>query len=249
LTAKTRHSLRERASFALKRPDLLSRRILGKDTDIHLDEVTPYLVGSPVILESGACDGTDTVKLAQRWPGAKIYSFEPVPELFAEVEQRTSHLAQVRRYQMALSDHTGTATLNVVGDPTDADAVRGLSSLIPRKTGNPYQPGTPVELWADFSRPIEVQAITMADWAHREGVDRIDFMWLDMEGMEMPVLKAAGPVLSTTKAIVMEVTREERYPSGCPLYEEIISWMKGQGFRPVIDRVMLWYGNILFVRS
>lgn len=234
---KTRHSLRERASFALRRPDLLSRRIRskgpGKAGEIHIDEVAPYLTGSPVILEAGACDGRDTVKLAQRWPGATIYTFEPVPGLFAEVERRTSHLAQVRRYPMALSDRTGSATFHVVGDANDEDSIRGLSSLLQR----PFA-----------SQPIAVQTITIADWAHGQGVDRIDFMWLDMEGMELPALKAAGPVLATTRAICMEVTREESYVSGCALYEEIVSWMNGQGFRIAIDRVMLWYGNILFVR-
>jgi 2-O-methyltransferase len=245
---KEHHSLRERASFALRRPDLLSRRILGKGSDIHLDEVAPYLTGSPVILEAGACDGTDTLKLAQRWPGASIYAFEPVPELFAEVERRTGHLRPVRRYPMALSDRTGSATLNVAGDPNDERSNRGMSSLFLRKTGNPEKSGMPAALWDYFSHPLEVQTITIADWAHGEGVERIDFMWLDMEGMEMPVLRAAGPVLATTRAICMEVTREERYPSGCALYDEIVAWMKGQGFRPAIDRVMQWYGNILFVR-
>ena len=248
MTPKTHHSLLERASFALRRPDLLSRRILGKGGDIHLDEVAPYLTDSPVILEAGACDGTDTVKFAQRWPGATIYAFEPVPELFAEVERRTSHLAQVRRYQMALSDSTGSAELNVLGDPTDESGSRGMSSLFLRKTGNPQKPGTPVTHWSYFTHPIEVQTMTIADWAHGEGIDQIDFMWLDMEGMELPALRAAGSLLETTRAIGMEVTREERYASGCPLYDEILSWMKGQGFRPAIDRVMQWYGNILFVR-
>ena len=92
-----------RASFALRRPDLLLRRINGKDLiEIDLDEVEPYVTGSPVILEAGARNGTDTVRFAQRWPGATIHTFEPVPELFAEVERRTSHLAQVRRYPVAL---------------------------------------------------------------------------------------------------------------------------------------------------
>lgn len=234
---KTRHSLWERASFALSRPDLLSRRIRGKDFNINLDEVAPYLTSSPVILEAGACDGADTVKFAQRWPSARIHTFEPVPELFAQVERRTSHLAQVRCYPMALSDHTGSATFQVVGDPDDESSNRGMSSLL-TQTDNPQI----------SSKPIAVKTITIADWAHAEGVDRIDFMWLDMEGMELPTLKAAGPALATTRAICMEVTREDRRAVGCALYEEVVSWMNGQGFRPAIDRVMLWFGNILFVR-
>ncbi len=229
--------LRSRASFALRRPDLLSRRLRVKTlSEIHLDEVAPYLTGSPVILEAGACDGTDTVKFAQRWPGATIHAFEPVPELFVEGERRTSDLAQVQRYPMALSDRTGSVEFYVVGDPNDESSNRGWSSLL-HLADNPQ----------DFSRSITIQTTTIADWAHGEGVDRIDFMWLDMQGMELPALKAAGPVLATTRAIHMEVNRKELY-EGCALYAEIVSWMNSQGFRPAIDRVGRWYGNILFLR-
>jgi hypothetical protein len=99
-----------------------------------------------------------------------------------------------------------------------------------------------------YSHDIEVQAATIADWAQAEGVDQIDFMWLDMEGTELPVLQAAGPVLGTVKAVCMEVGREDFYAGAAP-YREIISWMKDHGFRVAIDRVTLWFGNILFVRD
>ena len=73
-------------------------------------------------------------------------------------------------------------------------------------------------------------------------------MWLDMEGMELAALKAAGSVLGTVKAVCMEVSRDRHYV-GAPLYGEIIAWMREQGFRVAIDRVTLWFGNVLFVRD
>jgi FkbM family methyltransferase len=239
--AKTHHSLRERASFALRRPDLLWRIARTECArEIFLDEVAPYLTGSPVILEAGAFDGTDTVNFTERWPGATIYTFEPVPQLFTEVERRTSHLAQVRRYPMALSDRTGPATFHIFGNPNDESSPgRDSSSLLP--LDEVFAPQITI------SQPIEVQAITIADWARAENVDRIDFMWLDMQGMELPALKAAGPVLATTSAIHMGVHRVEFF-AGCALYDEIVSSMRSLGFHPAIDRVTLKFGNILFVR-
>jgi 2-O-methyltransferase len=233
----------ERASFAISRPDLLLRKIQGKDLiEIELHEIAPYLTDSPVILEAGACDGTDTVMFAKHWPDATIYAFEPIPELFAETERRTSHLPQVRRYPLALSERTGSATM-YVSEGEKGNENRGDSSSLL----------TPAEHLAEFpqvkfARSIVVQVMTIADWVRGEGAGRIDFMWLDMQGMELPALKAAGPVLATTRAICMEVARKELY-AGCAMYDEIISWMRGQGFRPAIDRVTLSSGNILFVRS
>lgn len=227
------------ASLAISKPDLVLRKLRGKEVvEIELHEIAPYLTDSPVILEAGACDGSDTTKFAQYWPGATIHAFEPIPELFAETERRTSHLSQVRCYPVALSELTGSATMHVSDGGNRGDS----SSLL--------DPAGHLAEYPEikFGRSIVVQTVTINDWVHAEGVDRIDFMWLDMQGMELPALKAAGPVLATTRAICMEVARKELY-AGCAMYGEIVSWMRGRGFRPAIDRVLTSWGNILFVRT
>lgn len=227
--------------FALRRPDILLRKLRGRDLiEISVDEIARYLPDDPVILEAGACDGTDTVRFAQRWPKAVIHSFEPVPALYAEASRRTGGLPGVRVYPLALSGRPGTAVMHVV-DP-GAGGNRGTSSLL--VTTQDY-PDIPADVRA---QEVEVTVTTMADWAKAEGVDRIDFIWLDMEGMELSALKSAGPLLDSVRAVCMEVSRERRH-EGTPLYDEVVSWMREQGFRPVIDRVTLWFGNILFARD
>ena len=241
MPAHIRHSRRQRAIFALRRPDMLWRKILGRDMiEIGVDEIAPYLPPDPVILEAGACDGTDTARFSQRWPGGVVHAFEPVPELCAEAKLRTAHLPGVRMYPLALSSRTGPMMMHVV-DPGPGSNRCTSSLLMHLQT-------SPDEQDPAYARDIEVQAATISDWAQAEGVDRIDFMWLDLEGMELSVLKAAGPVLATVKAVCMEVTREERH-AGTPLYGEVVAWMRNQGFRAAIDRVTLWFGNILFVRD
>lgn len=139
----------------------------------------------------------------------------------------------MRLHQLALSGDPGPVTMHVLDLP---GVSRGASSLLTRPPGLPAP-----------TRDIEVSAVTIAGWAEAEGVQRIDLMWLDMEGMELAALKAAGPVLGTVRAVCMEVSREQSRP-GAPCYPEVVSWMRAQGFQPVIDRVSLWFGNILFAR-
>lgn len=228
-----RHSHRERAAFALRRPDMAWRLLRGRDLiEISLDEIAPYLPPDLVILEAGACDGTDTGRMARYWPHAVIHSFEPVPALYAEAARCTTGLPGVRLYPLALSGEVGPVVIHVT-DPGPGGN-RGTSSLLASAVAGGAQDSV-------------VQAVTMADWAQAEAVTRIDFMWLDMEGMELAALKAAGPVLSTVRAVCMEVSREQRH-DGAPLYGEVVTWMAGQGFRVAIDRVTLWFGNMLFVR-
>jgi len=46
-----------------------------------VDIVAPYLPANPVIIEAGAFNGSDTIKLAKKWPQATIHAFEPVPAI------------------------------------------------------------------------------------------------------------------------------------------------------------------------
>jgi FkbM family methyltransferase len=238
--------LGERASFAVRRPDILWRKIRRQDfITIQLSEISPYLDDAPVILEAGACNGDDTVSFARHWPAARIHAFEPVPDLMTEVERRTSHLPQVRRYPLALADRTGTAVFHVSRDRDDGTQTRrnrGSSSLL--------VPAGPVLANSQmvFDRAITVQTTTIPDWARAENVGRVDFMWLDLQGMELATLRAAGPLLAATTALCLEVLRKEFYLN-CPTYDEVMPWMRDQGFTPVIDRVGLWFGNVLFVRD
>jgi FkbM family methyltransferase len=234
MAVHVRHSHRERAVFAVRHPRMLSRKLRSRDmTAISPAEIAPYLPACPVILEAGACDGTDTARFAAQWPGAVIHAFEPVPSLYAEAARRTAGLPGVRLHPLALSDRCGWAVMHAA-DP-GRGANRGTSSLLAHA-----QPPPGV---AD----VRVETVTIADWAAAQGVRRIDLMWLDMEGGELAALRAAGPVLATAAAVCMEVSREERH-AGAPLYGEVAAWMRDQGFRAAIDRVSLWFGNMLFTR-
>ena len=229
----------ERLLLAARRPDLAWRRLRGVEViGISLDEMAPYLGEHPVIVEAGAWNGSDTVRFAERWPDAEIHTFEPVPSSFALVEENTRHLPQVRRYPLALADRTEGRTMFV---SADAAGSHGSSSLL-AATGHLEEFPQ-----VDFPEQIDVQAVTLRDWAQTSGIERIDLLWLDLQGMELPVLQASPDVLARTRAVSLEVSRHELY-GGSGLYPEVIAWMKSQGFEPVIDRVLVAFGNMLFVK-
>jgi FkbM family methyltransferase len=230
----------ERVVLAARRPDLAWRRLRGLDViAIELDEIAPYISECPVIVEAGALNGSDTVRFAERWPDAEIHAFEPVPSSYALVEENTRHLRQVHRYPLALADTTEVRTMFISSDPSGS---HGSSSLL-RASGHLVE-------YPDvaFEEQIDVDAVTLRDWAATAGVGRIDLLWLDLQGMELPVLKASPGVLTRTRAVCMEVSRRELYRAS-PLYPEVVTWMKSQNFDVIIDRVLVGFGNVLFVRQ
>jgi FkbM family methyltransferase len=233
----------ERAARALRRPDLALRRLRsGADViEISVGEIAGLLPDVRTILEAGALNGGDTVDLANQWPHAIVHAFEPVPEAFAEVVSRTADLPNVRRYQLALADESGPRVLHVSADAQGGYRPDSSSLLTP--TGHLTEIPS-----VKFDEDITVDAVSLRDWAGQHGIDSIDLMWLDLQGMEIAVLRASTDVLAKTRAVVMEVSRREMY-AGTPLYPDVIRWMKSQGFRPVIDRVWALFGNILFLRD
>jgi FkbM family methyltransferase len=183
--------------------------------------VQPLLPLNPVIIECGGFDGRDTVLMASRWPKGKIYTFEPVPLLFKRIVKRTHRIPNIKAYPLALADKTGKMIF-FLSDYNNSGNPSGSSSLLPPKDHKEF------DQKVTFNGQIEVDAMTLDDWAAQEHVDHIDFMWLDMQGYELNMLKASK-LAKKVKVIYLEVIFIEAY-KGQPIYADIKKWMKENGF-------------------
>src|SRR5947209_511625 len=85
-----------------------------------------------------------------------------------------------------------------------------------------------------FDETISVDVTTIAVWAEQNRIDHIDGMWLDMQGYELAALQAAGPILETVTALVIEMSVTEIY-SGLPLWPEVRQWLSERGFKPEVE--------------
>lgn len=182
--------------------------------------ISQFLPENPIIIEAGAHIGRDTVKMAKLWPSGKIYAFEPVPELFAKLKENTKEYSNIFCFQLALSNKVGQAVLHVSSGATTA-----ASSLLQPKEYLTNRPNV------NF-RDITVHTITLGAWAEENKVNHIDFMWLDMQGHELEVLRASKNYLPNVSAILIEVSLTERF-EGNPLYQDVIDWLLANNFKPI----------------
>lgn len=204
-----------------------------KKTDLR-----PWLPEDPVILEAGAHLGEDTREFKSIWPQSTIHCFEPVPSLYLTLSINTGAASGVFRYPFALSSKRGWQEMVVSGG-----AGTGSSSLLRPKDHLVHHPEV------TFEKSAMVPTISLDDWAHEFGVRRLDLLWLDLQGHELTVLKGGQVLLSTVRALFVEVNLVELY-EGAPLYPELKSWLGAQGFYP--KRELLPYedaGNVLFLRG
>ena len=202
---------------------------------ITKDYIKQFLPEDPVIVEAGAHKGRDTIKLAKHFPLSSIHAFEPLPELYSQLVERTAGYSSITTYNYALADETGSTHMYQSSGSSDA-----ASSLLAPELYLSERPGI------SFTSGIPVKCVTLDDWARLHGIKKIDFMWLDMQGFEQAMLKASPEMLKKTGLIHTEINYSQRY-TGHPLFTEYKLWFEDNGFELICEvaKKETW-GNALF---
>lgn len=212
-----------------------SKNIKG---EIPVKYIAQFLPSDPVILEAGAHIGVDTLNMAKYWPRSTIHAFEPVPDVYEKLIEHTASTANIFCYPLALSNVNGDTDLFVSGGESD-----GSSSLLPPKEHLNVHPSV------SFDNKIPVKTVTLDDWARANNIKKVDFLWLDLQGLELKVLKTGTELLRSVRAIHSEVSLVENYEGG-ELYSVLKEWLESKGFR-VVREELPWVdmGNVLFVKT
>jgi len=169
--------------------------------------------------------------MAIRWPNATIYGFEPHPLYFEKACKSLCEFSNITLYCQALSNACGLQKFYLAGP--------GSSLLMPAIAG--FFPSEKDTL-------VIVPIITLDAWAEKNAIERVDFLWLALEGFELPVLQAAPVLLKSVRVIYIEVNLFDFW-EGTTRYHELKSWLEQKKFceywKNIIDDL---HGNAIFVR-
>lgn len=136
----------------------------------------------PVVFDVGANVGDWSAGVLRVCPGATIHAFEPSAAHLARLRGRLADGGSVRVNGFALGAAAGEATLY------KDQEITGLASMTRRDLGH-----LGVEM--DESETIRVE--TLDAYAAREGIARIDYLKIDVEGHELDVLAGAEAMLAS----------------------------------------------------
>ena len=154
-------------------------RILGLNSAGHTKELIKQMLpnsDSPVVFDVGANRGEFTDLILQVFPKAKVYIFEPQPEMSRELIHRYRNF-DVMVNSIALSNFVGESTFirQGQGDPK--------GHLI--TTGE--------------SEGILVQVTTLDEFLDQEDIQHIDLLKIDTEGFDFSVLMGGTGALKGRK--------------------------------------------------
>lgn len=158
---------------------------------------TPYLAdllsGAPVCLHVGASDGRHSYVMTQVAPKAQIHAFEPSAFTFEVLKTCLAwhRIAdQVRPVHAAVADMPGELLL-VTPKKTSGRMGRAYAYVAAEPPVGQVRPDledTGLEL-----QPTPV--ITLDDYCQRQGVRRVDFIRMDIEGAELKALRGAEQII------------------------------------------------------
>jgi len=161
--------------------------------------------GRQIIFEVGSADGSDTVEFVNEFgEDLEIHCFEPEPKNISigvkRIPVRTGKL-----FRGVLSDIDGFVEFNRSRTDNEADLCLSGSILPPKEHLN---------RWPSiiFDNKIKVKSTTMDHYCHLNGVSHIDFIWADVQGAELQMVRGGVQILrENVRYLYTEYSNEELY--------------------------------------
>ncbi len=161
------------------------------------------VVEGDIVFDCGAFNGNSTISLAAKaGDSGLVYAFEPNPEM-AETLRRNLNASKCRNVeivQKALMENSGVVRFSQAG-----------AASRPNDRGG-----------------IEVPATTIDEFVQNSGLTRLDFLKLDIEGYELPVLRGAVETIRRFRPkMALSVYHLHYDLTDIPLYlKKICQWYK-----------------------
>lgn len=203
-----------------------------------------------VVFDVGANIGLFGVRTLQRYPQAKVFSFEPIPEIHAALAENARRMSGMVPLACGLSDAKGTARFSYfpfapalstafpelweVDPGAFTEAVRGVVREAP--------PGLawirllpdrliPVVAWGlrQGMREVTCALRTVSDVITERHLDRIDLLKIDCEGAELAVLRG---IRADHWPMVRQVVAEVHDREG--RLQQVLGLLRGAGLDQVV---------------
>ncbi|MFH1472021.1 MAG: FkbM family methyltransferase [Nanoarchaeota archaeon] len=140
--------------------------------------------GKFVMIDVGANIGWYSMNFAKSFPKSQIYSFEPIPESYANILSNIAlnNLTNITTIHSGVSDHEGVETFYY---DTELSGNASLTNLSEKKNVS----------------TVNAQLITLDNYCSQKSI-KPDFIKVDVEGAELFVFKGARKIISDNHPIV-----------------------------------------------
>jgi FkbM family methyltransferase len=199
-----------------------------------------------VIFDIGSLHCLESSEFSKKFTNSKIYAFEANPESYSVCLDNTKDIENISVINKAVNSYDGKCTFRPINSEktvtTWFDGNRGASSLF--KANGSYDH---IEKYVQDE--IEVPCTRLDSFCKENDIDRIDLIWMDLQGAELIALKSLGKMLSTVKVIHTELEVNPMYDGQC-LFADVNSFLIDMGFVRVYGNPNVQFGtDFIFVNK
>ncbi len=196
----------------------------------------------PVIFDVGARYGQISETYKKWFPDSKVFSFEPFPKSYQELEKISARFKGIQTFKRAISDKEGEVTLY-------ANKFSAANSTLESDDTH-----TIIDSLTENESTLEVSAIDLDTFTNKHSIDKIDILKMDIQGGELKALHGAIRLIRDKKIdlIYTEVLFMGIY-KGQPYFHDIARFMKDHGYElyniynPWYAKNRLSWADALFV--
>jgi FkbM family methyltransferase len=184
--------------------------------------------GNYVIFDIGSRDCIQSIEFYNAFPKAKIYSFECNPNTLDICRKNIENYSdRITLVEGAVCDYNGEVTFYPIDKQrtitTWEDGNPGASSLF-RSNGS-YDS---IEKYVQ--NEITVNCHRLDTVLSKYNIDKIDIIWMDLQGAELLALKGLGDFITKVKYIHTEVCHKAIYENQV-LFGDLNNYIVSKGFR------------------
>lgn len=195
------------------------------------------------IFEIGSRDARQAIEFTEQFPDAVIYAFECNPETLSKCYENASDHENVHIVPKAVNSFDGHCQFYPI------DTERSVTHV---SAGNPGASSL-FRVRGDFpseklvQNEITVRCTRLDSFCSENGISKVDWLWLDLQGAELLALESLGERLNRVKIINTEVEFKEMY-LGQPLFEEVDSYLRDRNFILVTRyEESQWFANAIYL--
>jgi FkbM family methyltransferase len=174
-------------------------------------------INAKVILEIGGHYGEDTLRFYKYFPHSKIYSFEPDPRNIQIFKKICSNIPSIQLIEKAVSDKHNDSILFYMAYSDMKGKLQDKYNFINEeeykilKLNNSGSSSIKKSTRKDLinSENIMVDTIKLDNWVIENNIDKIDLIWIDVQGAEKDVIIGSKNILNNVNFILLEYGETE----------------------------------------
>jgi FkbM family methyltransferase len=169
------------------------------------------------VLDIGANTGQFTKTILALLPNANIYSFEPLPDCFEQLQEFASKHSNIKTFNAGIGDESGVISF-------ERNEYSPSSSFL--KINDTHKQAF---IFTEKSSTVEVKIEKLDDITQNIDLGKYLFIKIDVQGYEDKVLKGGEETINKAKVVIVETSFVPLYESQ-PLFDDVYSVFKEWGF-------------------